>query len=240
MGKRTLPAVTNVTAEPNKLIDTQSLTAYSFNTMYIMLTNQHTAPRQAMKHVLSISVLYLLGFFMGPAAAQDTDILTQSRTISQGMLKELGQKLQSAMADGGAVNAIGVCNTQAPEIAGRVSAQNQVKLSRVGTRARNPVMGVPNDWQSKALAQFEQALARGDKPADMEFSETVVKPDGGKEFHFAKPIVLQPMCVSCHGSPEQISPEVKAKLTELYPNDKAVNYQPGQLRGAVVLSRSAP
>ncbi|NBW55016.1 MAG: DUF3365 domain-containing protein [Betaproteobacteria bacterium] len=208
--------------------------------MYIMLTNQHISPRKAMKHALSISVLYSLCFFMGSATAQDSDLLSQSRTISQAMLKELGQKLQSAMADGGAVNAIGVCNTQAPEIAGRVSAQNQVMLSRVGTRARNPVMGVPNDWQSKALAQFEQALARGDKLADLEFSETVVKPDGGKEFHFAKPIVLQPMCVSCHGGPEQISPEVKAKLTALYPNDKAINYQPGQLRGAVVLSRNLP
>ena len=100
-------------------------------------------------------------------------------------------------------------------------------------------MGAPNDWQAKALAQFDAALARGEKPADIEFAETV-NTASGKEFHFAKPIVMQPMCVSCHGSPEQISPEVKAKLNELYPNDKAVGYQPGQLRGAVVLSRSAP
>ena len=181
-----------------------------------------------------------LGLSVVQAQAQDSDMLSQSRVISQAMLKELGQKLQSAMTEGGAVNAIGVCNTQAPEIAGRVSAQNQVKLSRVGTRARNPVMGVPNDWQARALAQFDAGLARGDKPAEMEFSETITKSDGSKEFHYAKPIVLQPMCVSCHGGPEQISPEVKSKLSELYPNDKALNYQPGQLRGAVVLSRSAP
>ena len=192
--------------------------------------------RVKIAHILS--VLCLLG--ISAVKAQDSDLLSQSRATSQGMLKELGQKLQSAMADGGAVNAIGVCNTQAPEIAGRVSAQNQVKLSRVGTRARNPVMGVPNDWQARALAQFDAGLARGDKPAEMEFSETITKSDGSKEFHFAKPIVLQPMCVACHGGPEQISPEVKSKLSELYPNDKAVNYLPGQLRGAVVLSRSAP
>ena len=184
--------------------------------------------------------LYFLGLSVVQAQAQDSDMLSQSRSISQAMLKELGQKLQSAMTEGGAINAIGVCNTQAPEIAGRVSAQNQVKLSRVGTRARNTVMGVPNDWQARALAQFDAGLARGDKPAEMEFSETITKSDGSKEFHFAKPIVLQPMCVACHGGPEQISPEVKSKLSELYPNDKAVNYQPGQLRGAVVLSRSAP
>jgi hypothetical protein len=192
-----------------------------------------------MKLHIKLLTLCLLGLSVLQAQAQDSDMLSLSRTVSLGMLKELGQKLQSAMADGGAVNAIGVCNTQAPEIAGRVSTQNQVKLSRVGTRARNPVLGVPNDWQAKALAQFDAALARGDKAADMEFSETV-ETANGKEFHFAKPIVLQPMCVACHGSVEQISPEVKAKLSELYPNDKAVNYQPGQLRGAVVLSRATP
>ena len=192
-----------------------------------------------MKLHTKLCALCLLGLSVLQAQAQDSDMLTQSRAVTQAMLKELGQKLQSSMAEGGAINAIGVCHLQAPDIANRASTNNQTKISRVGTRARNPVMGVPNDWQAKALAQFDAALARGDKPADIEFSETV-STASGKEFHFAKPIVLQPMCVSCHGSPEQISPEVKAKLNELYPNDKAVGYQPGQLRGAVVLSRSAP
>ncbi len=192
-----------------------------------------------MKLHTKLCALCLLGLSVVQAQAQDSDMLTQSRAVTQAMLKELGQKLQSSMAEGGAINAIGVCHLQAPDIANRASTNNQAKISRVGTRARNPVMGVPNDWQAKALAQFDAALARGDKPADIEFSETV-STASGKEFHFAKPIVLQPMCVSCHGSPEQISPEVKAKLNELYPNDKAVGYQPGQLRGAVVLTRSAP
>ena len=192
-----------------------------------------------MKLHTKLCALCLLGLSVLQAQAQDSDMLTQSRAVTQAMLKELGQKLQSSMAEGGPINAIGVCHLQAPDIATRASTNNQAKISRVGTRARNPVMGVPNDWQAKALAQFDAALARGDKPADIEFSETV-STASGKEFHFAKPIVLQPMCVSCHGSPEQISPEVKAKLNELYPNDKAVGYQPGQLRGAVVLSRSAP
>ena len=192
-----------------------------------------------MKLHTKLCALCLLGLSVVQAQAQDSDMLTQSRAVTQAMLKELGQKLQSSMAEGGPINAIGVCHLQAPDIANRASTNNQAKISRVGTRARNPVMGVPNDWQAKALAQFDAALARGEKPADIEFAETV-NTVSGKEFHFAKPIVLQPMCVSCHGSPDQISPEVKAKLNELYPNDKAVGYQPGQLRGAVVLSRSTP
>lgn len=188
----------------------------------------------------NLMMLMLLGFSAFSAQAQDDELLKQSRNLSQSMLKELGAKLQSAMAEGGAINAIGVCHLQAPEIANRVSNENQINISRVGTRARNPVMGVPNAWQTKALAQFEAALARGDKPADIEYSETVAKPNGSKEFHFAKPILMQPMCLACHGNSEHISVEVKAKLSELYPNDKAINYQAGQLRGAVVMTRQTP
>lgn len=190
-----------------------------------------------MRFSKNLIALMLLGISAIYAQAQDDELLKQSRNLSLSMLKELGAKLQSAMTNGGAINAIDVCHLQAPEIANRVSNENQVNVSRVGTRARNPVMGVSNAWQSKALAQFEAGLARGDKPADMEYFETVAKPDGAKEFHFAKPIFMQPMCLACHGNSEQISPEVKAKLSELYPNDKAVNYQAGQLRGAVVLTR---
>jgi hypothetical protein len=198
-----------------------------------MLTERYAA----MCLFKNLITLVLLSFSAIYAHAQDDELLKQSRNLSLSMLKELGGKLQSAMAEGGAINAIGVCHVQAPEIANRVSTENQVNLSRVGTRTRNPVMGVPNAWQAKALAQFEAGLARGDKPADMEYSETVAKPDGGKEFHYAKPIVMQAMCLACHGNSEHISPEVKTKLSELYPNDKAVNYQAGQLRGAVVLTR---
>ena len=188
----------------------------------------------------NLLTLMLLGFSVFSAQAQDDELLKQSRNLSLSMLKELGGKLQSAMAEGGAINAISVCNLQAPAIANRVSNENQVNVSRVGTRTRNPIMGVPNAWQAKALAQFEAGLARGDKPADMEFSETDTKPDGGKEFHYAKPILMQPMCLSCHGNSQQISSEVNAKLSEIYPNDKAINYQAGQLRGAVVLTRPTP
>jgi hypothetical protein len=98
-------------------------------------------------------------------------------------------------------------------------------------------MGVANEWQSQALKQFESRMARGDKPYDIEFVQLTKSGAYDLELRYAKPIVLQPMCTACHGSPDQISPEVKAKLEQLYPNDKAVNYKPGELRGAVVVTR---
>ena len=189
---------------------------------------------------VAISLAVLLGASLvsaQPGPGPNQSAMQETRDIAAAMLKELGQTLQAAMADGGPENAIGVCKTQAPEIAMKLSMKHQLKVARVGTRARNPDMGVPNDWQTQAFKQFETRLAKGDKPYDIEFIQLVKSGSYDLELRYAKPIVLQPMCTACHGTPEQISPEVKAKLDQLYPNDKAVNYKPGELRGAVVVTR---
>ncbi len=40
------------------------------------------------------------------------------------------------------------------------------------------------------------------------------------------------MCLKCHGTPnEQIQPKTFAKIKELYPNDKATEYEANQVRG---------
>lgn len=164
--------------------------------------------------------------------------MQESREAAAAMLKELGGKLQAALKDGGPVHALSVCTVEAPAIAQRISEEEKITIRRVSAKPRNPTLGVPNDWQTKAMQQFEEALARGDKPADMEFVEAVKAGSGSRmELRFAKPIVMQPQCTTCHGTPEQISPEVQAKLKELYPNDKATGYKPGELRGAIVVNR---
>ena len=164
--------------------------------------------------------------------------MQESRDTAAAMLKELGQKLQAAMADGGPENAISVCNTEAPAIAERLSREEKITITRVGTRVRNPVLGMPNDWQTEALQQFAKRLASGEKPADMEYVQAVKAGSGSRmELRFAKPILMQPQCTSCHGSPEEINPAVQAKLKALYPDDRAVGYKSGELRGAIVVSR---
>ena len=39
-----------------------------------------------------------------------------------------------------------------------------------------------------------------------------------------------PLCLNCHGSPEQLTPAVKEKLKALYPDDKAIGYRPAAER----------
>jgi len=202
-----------------------------------MLSQINTSKRSIQAAALLAVLLSSNLAFAQPGPGPNESAMQETRDIAAAMLKELGQTLQAAMANGGPENAIGVCKTQAPEIAKNLSTKHQVKVTRVGTRARNPDMGVPNDWQTQALKQFETRLAKGDKPYDIEYIQLTKSGSYDLELRYAKPIVLQPMCTACHGTPEQISPEVKAKLDQLYPNDKAVNYKPGELRGAVVVTR---
>jgi len=52
-----------------------------------------------------------------------------------------------------------------------------------------------------------------------------------------KALPTQGLCLNCHGGPDKIAGEVKAKLAELYPADKAVGYSEGQIRGALTVKR---
>ena len=62
--------------------------------------------------------------------------------------------------------------------------------------------------------------------------------DGKRQFRFMKAIPTGALCLQCHGS--SISPEVSARLAELYPDDKATGYATGDIRGAFVVTRNLP
>lgn len=142
--------------------------------------------------------------------------------------------LQKAMKSGGPVNALSVCNTSAPEIAGAVSVEKGMQVSRVSLKNRNPETGKANKWQTKVLEAFEARKASGEKAMTLSYSE-VVEHGGQQEFRFMKAIPTGQLCLTCHGT--AISPAVQKKLTELYPQDKAVGYKEGDLRGAFVVMK---
>jgi len=168
--------------------------------------------------------------------AADMKVLSEN---AKAAVKSLGGTLQGhlqkAMKSGGPVNALAVCNTKAPEIAGAVSSEQGMQISRVSLKNRNPDMGEPTLWQSKVLEEFESRKAGGEKPVTLSYSE-VVEHGGQQEFRFMKAIPTGKLCLTCHGT--NISPAVQKKITALYPQDKAVGYKEGDLRGAFVVVKS--
>lgn len=167
----------------------------------------------------------------------ETTTIDSTRNIATQLLNTLGQKLKTAMSTDGPHAAVSVCKEAAPAIANSLSAEHGVQITRVGTRVRNQKMGHPNAWQKEALTQFEERLALGEKPADLEYWKVVETANGKRELHYAKAIVTQPQCLTCHGQTQDIPAALAEKIRLEYPNDQATGYSAGKLRGAVVITK---
>ena len=155
----------------------------------------------------------------------------EARAAVKAFFGELKGELVAAIKQGGPAHAVSVCNTEAGEIATRVSQQQGMDISRVSLRNRNPGNAAAG-WTKPVLEQFEVRKAAGESPDTLEFAEVVATADGDV-FRYMKAIPTGEVCLNCHGT--DISPEVAAKLGALYPDDRATGYKVGDLRGAFVV-----
>ncbi|MBU0688550.1 MAG: DUF3365 domain-containing protein [Gammaproteobacteria bacterium] len=187
-----------------------------------------------MKKTLLLTALFVLS---APAMADNLEkYREESRAVIGPFMQQLMAENKKAVTEGGPQSAIQVCKDIAPAMAGDISRQQGIKLTRVSDKVRNPMLGTPDAWEQKALKKMEKQLAKGADPKTLEVAEIVKEPNG-KYLRYMKGIVLQPGCVACHGSASDISPAVQARLAEDYPHDQATGYKPGQLRGGVSIKR---
>lgn len=159
-----------------------------------------------------------------------------AQQVTQQFLKQLGGQLKKEMGTNGPVAAIKVCKDIAPAIANDLSLDNGWRVTRVTTKARNSLLGSPDVWERETLAAFESRAAKGEKYTDMSKSE-VVDEAGESYFRYMKPLAVQPVCLACHGTNEEIPEAVKAELNNRYPHDQARGYKAGELRGAVSIKQ---
>jgi len=157
--------------------------------------------------------------------------VAEAKKITKAFGGELKGELKKAMKAGGPINALSICNTVANPIAEHVAKENNAIISRVSLKNRHPG-NVPNDWQRAVLEDFNARAAKGEDVKKMAFSE-VVEHNGKKRLRFMKASRTGGVCLKCHGT--NIEADVQAKITELYPDDKATGYEKGQVRGAVVI-----
>ncbi|OUD15346.1 Tll0287-like domain-containing protein [Thioflexithrix psekupsensis] len=150
--------------------------------------------------------------------------------------KTLQGELKGAIESGGPTNAISVCHSSAPKIAEEASQAENMHLSRVSLKNRNPNNEVvAGSWQESVLQQFEQRKAAGEDPMQIDYAATQVI-NGVETYAYMKAIPTPDLCLTCHGA--DVKPEVQAKLSELYPEDKAVGYAVGDLRGAFLIMQA--
>lgn len=154
-----------------------------------------------------------------------------SKKVIKAFAKELGGELKKAMTSGGPASAISVCQQVAPVSANRLSLENGWKITRVGTKIRNSMIGTPDPWEQATLDKFLTRAANGEAYKTMDHAEIVEEGDR-RYFRYMKAIPVAEVCLTCHGSAKQIPQEVKDSLDSAYPHDMATDYQLGDLRSA--------
>ena len=179
------------------------------------------------------AALFALSAFA--SSAQDPAWVADARKVAGSVPPKLIAVLNDEIAKGGPEGAIAVCRDKAPELAKAASAESGWAIRRVSLKNRNP-KAVPDAWERAALEDFDRRAAGGESPATIEKAEEVVV-DGKETYRYMKALPVQPLCVACHGSAEQLSPALKEKLKAVYPDDKGVGYSPGQIRGAITLKK---
>lgn len=160
-----------------------------------------------------------------------------AQQVTQQFVKKLGGHLKKEMQTNGPVAAIKVCKEVAPKLANELSIENGWRITRVTSKPRNALLGLADEWESQTLVAFELRAGKGEKYSDMAQAE-IVEEAGASYYRYMKPLVVKPICLTCHGSNEQIPISVKAALDVAYPFDQARNYKVGQLRGAVSIKQA--
>jgi hypothetical protein len=156
--------------------------------------------------------------FLCGAACTGADFDAQKRGAE--LLRPFKMNLKAALLEGmeaGPVEAIDVCNTAAPSIAAGLSIDGVV-MGRSSHKLRNP-LNAPPRWLAASLGEF--AEGRQQAPLVLELE------DG--RYGYVEPIATQGMCLTCHG--ETLSPEITTRISDAYPEDKAIGFKEGDLRG---------
>ncbi len=135
----------------------------------------------------------------------------------QTLMKNLSEAIQS----GGYAYAVDFCNAEAIPLTNSASENAMAAIQRISDRNRNPDNALKTQTDRDIFAHFKKF----EKVKDTLVSEN-------KKFVYYKRINLaMPTCMNCHGAPENIEPNVLAKIDGHYPDDKAKNYTMNELRG---------
>jgi hypothetical protein len=158
-------------------------------------------------------------------AEQTATYLEKGKMIAKATFTALSGQLKTAMAEGGVPNAVEYCNLVAYPLVDSLSQVHQATIRRTSTKVRNP-KDKPTRIEQDVLEQYAKSKEQGEK-----LQPKVLQLADGDVAFFA-PIMIDAPCLNCHGDVgEVVTEENYALIQSFYPEDQAVGYKMGDLRG---------
>ena len=169
------------------------------------------------------------------AATPEPAWVQDARASASAVPPKLMAALNTAIQASGPADAIDVCKEAAPRMARAASEQSGWQIKRVSLGNRNP-KATPDAWERRTLEEFDRKQKAGVAPTKLERWEVVTE-NGQAVRRYMRALPTQPLCIQCHGTPDQLGAGVAQRLQQLYPHDRATGYAVGQIRGAMTLQQ---
>jgi hypothetical protein len=157
---------------------------------------------------------------IGDAPADFRPLIARADLMIAAMHDSVLRELTDAFDSVGPDKAMSSCHIDSLLIAQRMGREG-IAAGRTSDRLRNPTHA-PRPWAAALVHANAGRQAR-----DVEGFAV----DLGDRLGVLRPIAERPMCATCHGPADRLSPAIRAGIAERYPADKAVGFKQGEIRG---------
>lgn len=145
---------------------------------------------------------------------------------------ELQSTLLGAINENGTAYAVQMCQLRAQEIAAAHCVAGWT-VKRVSAQWRN-IADRPDSTDKAMLDRFADPSTKSD------FLVQTTGPDSARTFHYYEKIIVNDMCLQCHGDIQRVDQDLWKQIRIQYPYDKATGYKSGDLRGMFVVKAPYP
>ena len=186
--------------------------------------------------IISLIIINLPGCAHPPIveSVQSGELRERAQSFIKDLNTEVKGRLGKAIKDSGYGGAVIMANEQGGyTIASEMMKQNEgLIIRRVSFKNRNP-NNIPDAYESRMLHLMEKDHAKGTLKV---YYEDFATTSGEKAYKYMEPIIIKELCLHCHDTKNAIDPEALVQIKKLYPNDKAMDYKTGDLRGAIFVT----
>ncbi len=185
---------------------------------------------------MKLKTLLVTSLLTASAMAADNNA-TQPLTVKQEgvkYIKMLGGALKTQLKahmkkDPTGLDALAFCTGSADNITKEVNAKlpDYAKVRRTALKIRNNSVNTPDATDKKVMQAYESSIA-----AKTFTPKNIKVVQEGDVTRVYKPLIVKKVCLKCHGS--NLDPKIADALKSAYPEDKAIGFKEGDLRGVIV------
>ncbi len=198
---------------------------------------------QSYRHTLLVLAVFLQIFFglnltsYSVTAAEnrefDSKVVHLGKEIANKFLSNLMESLENVISNQGTAKAVAVYKEKVDEITRMI--KNDLNNKDIGIKLLSPryrdVENSPDYYEEQAYQDFQKVWKDTGRYPPYVIQE--IRRNGRVLYRYYEPLYVKRLCLKCHGTLESLDIEAVKCIRQEHPNDNAVGYKLGDLRGFI-------